>query len=185
MRNNDRCVAGNIKNDEELQARFKKKFDSLNLGRRVECGIYSPHLSKLIKGVVRNKTLCYVCEADFLGLDKNETCDTYVITKCFWAEEKGAFSALMFMSECDKSGNQFTDERTEVVFNDERISLKPDTNIFNMYEMRFELRNHPQISAFMDSFVMTDFEVRECYRNYEAERLNRLNMINTKGGKGR
>ena len=110
MRNNDRCVVGNIKNDEELQARFKKKFDSLNLGRRVECGLYSPHLGKLIKGVVRNKTLCYVCEADFLGLDKKEKCDTYVITKCFLAEEKGAFSALMFMSECDKSGNQFADE---------------------------------------------------------------------------
>jgi len=172
--------------DEDILARFKEKFDSLNLGRRVECGIYSTPLQRQIKGVVKNRKLCYTCEADFLGLDEKEDgCNTYTITKCYLAEENGTFSALMFKAECDKAGNLFLDERTVVVFNDEKISLKPDTNIFNVYEMRFELRNHPEISDFMDSFVMTDFNVRDCYRNYEAEKLNRLNMLSVKEEKGR
>lgn len=185
MKMNNRRVADKINNNEEIEARFKKKFDSLNLGRRVECGIYGPSLSNKIKGIVKDKTLCYVCEADFLGLDRKEECDTYTITKCFLAEEKGSFSSLMFIAACDKAGAQFMGERTEVIFKEEHISLKPNTNIFNMYEMRFELRNHAQISNFMDSFVMTDFEVRECYQQYESERLNGVNMMNLTSQKDR
>ena len=172
--------------DEEILARFKEKFDSLHLGRRVECGIHSTPLQRQIKGIVKNKKLCYVCEADFLGLDEKEDgVKTYTITKCYLAEENNAFSALMFKAESDKAGNLFLDERTVVVFNDEEISLKPDTNIFNVYEMRFELRNHPEISDFMDSFVMTNFEVRDCYQKYEAEKLGQLNIMNMKSDKAR
>lgn len=185
MKVNNRRVADKINNDEEIEARFKKKFDSLNLGRRVECGIYGPHFCKGIKGIVKDKTLCYVCEADFLGFDRKEKCETYTITKCFLAEEKGAFSSLMFMFECDKTGAQFTGERTKVVFGGDCVSLAPNANAFNMYEMRFELRNHPQIAAFMDNFVMVDFDVRESYQRYESERLSRLNMMNTQSQKGR
>ena len=185
MRTNNRCAAEKIRNDEEIKERFAKQFDSFNLGRRVECGIYGPSLSKKIKGIVKDKTLCYVCEADFLGFERKETCETYTITRCFLAEEKGAFSNLMFMFECDKMGAQFIEDRTAVVFENERISLKPNTNIFNMYEMRFELRNHPDISAFMDDFVMTDFNVRDCYRQYESEQLSRLNMAKAHAQKGR
>lgn len=183
---NRRRIVKEIKENEKLEARFKEAFDSLNLGRRVECGIYSTPLQKQIKGIVKNKKLCYVCEADFLGLDEKEDgVKTYTITKCYLAEENNAFSALMFKAESDKAGNLFLDERTVVVFNDEHILLKPDANIFNMYEMRFELRNHPQISDFMDSFVMTDFNVRECYQKYESERLSQMNTVNAHAQKGR
>ena len=186
MKTKERRIVKEIKENEKLEARFKEAFDSLNLGRRVECGIYSTPLQKQIKGIVKNKKLCYVCEADFLGLDEKEDgVKTYTITKCYLAEENNAFSALIFKAESDRAGNLFLDERTVVVFNDEEISLRPDANIFNMYEMRFELRNHPEISDFMDSFVMTNFEVRDCYQKYEAEKLGQLNIMNAKSDKTR
>ena len=175
-----RAIAENIRKEEVVQ-RFKKKFNSLNLGRRVECGIHSAPLEKNIKRVVKNNKLCYVGEADFLGLDEKEDgVKTYTITKCYLAEEDGAFSALMFKAESDKAWNLFLDERTVVVFGDECVSLRSNADIFDVNEMRFELRNNAKIAEFMDCFVLSNRQMHEDYREYEEKQLNTASVVSQK-----
>ena len=153
--------------DEKLLQGFKKKFKSLNLGRRVECGIHLPWLNKPVRSIKKNGKQYHVCEADFLGVEQ----DVYAITKCFLAERKGTFSALMFVVKADRVGNQFVNDRTEVVFDDEKILLKNNPNIFDVNELRFEVRNYPHISDFMDSFILINPQMREDYKKYEVKKL--------------
>ena len=179
------CVVNENVNDEEMLKRFKKKFDSMKLGRRVECGIHLPDNQEPLKTVLKNKKIYYVWQAEFLGLDKKEGGDTYTITRAFAAERKGKFSCLLFMSEADKKGPIFTDERTKVVLDGEEVFVKSNANIFDMLEMRYELRNNHKTAEFIDNFVMTDPKERKQYQKYEAERQVYECMANAFGQKNR
>lgn len=175
-----RVVKERVDNEEILQC-FRQKFKSLNLGRRVECGIHLPWLNKPVRSIKKNGKQYHVCEADFLGVEQ----DVYAITKCFLAERKGTFSALMFVVKADRVGALFANDRTEVVLDDEKILLKDNPNIFDVNEMRFEMRNYPKISDFMDSFILTNVRMREDYKKYEISKLNNTCTVSKKLSAGR
>ena len=157
-------------NDKEVITRLNEKFDLLQLGRRFSCGMNNES-TKPMKTVLKNNKLYHIAEAYFLGLDKTNTCDTYTITRCFIAERNGKFATLMFMTKSDKIGLMIGNDQTEAVFNHKHYTLPPNIDIFNIYEMRFELRKNQKISNFIDNFIITSNDEREQYRQFEAERL--------------
>ena len=57
-----------------------------------------------------------------------------------------------------------------VLFGGKEYKLDSGTNISDINQVRYQLRNYKEISYFLDKFVIVSEEEREAYRKYEAER---------------
>ena len=67
----------------------------------------------------------------------------------------------------------------EVSFDGKTYRLDSDTDISDINQVRYQLRNNKEVSYFLDKFVIVSEKEREVYRKYEAERHKeeRLNEL--------
>jgi len=155
--------------DKVLQKAFDKKFNSLNLGRRMTW------FDEPIKTIKRGDEIYHVSEASFFSVKSNkESSDVYKHAHVFLIEKNGQFSKVLFTSEAKpflKGWNK--KEHVEVAMNGKHISLPLTTDIFDVYDLRYRLRDNREARHFMNDFVILGQAMRKHYKLYEQQQLYR------------
>lgn len=168
--------------NQELRKTFNKKFCSLKLGRRVECGNHLWWLTEPIKTVQKGKDVYHVSNAPFFSTEQGaKVGETTVHTLCFLVKNKEKFSNLLITHKADHlpGTNVFANDRIEVIFNKRHIPLPKTTDIFDKYDLRFQLRNDKEARQFFDDFVIVSEIDRKHYKLYEAQQLYHQKRANT------
>lgn len=158
-------------NDENLRKVFNKKFDSLNLGRRIECGIHAPWLREPIVTVQKGKETYHVCDASFFSVEGDGEEKKYSDARVFLVENNGNFEKMVFTSQAVQFFQDWhKKEHVEAEFNGEHIVLPSFTILSDVYDLRFQVRNNKKAKQFMDDFIIVDEDQRKHYKLYEIKR---------------
>lgn len=158
--------------NQELRKNFNKKFNSLNLGRMIECGIHLPWLKEPIKTVQKGKDVYHVSDASFFSVEETDEGKIYSHTHAFLAENNGRFQQILFTSTAVPFLEDWhKKEHVEAKLGDEHIVLPNTTDLFDVYDLRFHLRNNKQAKQFMDDFVIVGSLERKRYKLYEIKKL--------------
>ena len=164
--------------DENLRDAFSKKFCSLGLGIRVECGqrISWLQCKDPIRKIEKGGDVYHVSDAHFFSTE-NE--NTVVHTHCFLVENNGHFSSVLFEDRAERTfGSNYGDSRVEFISGDTKISLKNNTDIFDVYDLRFQLRGNKEAKQFMDDFVIVGDMDRKRYKIYAMRQFYRNGKMN-------
>ena len=157
--------------DEALKKVFNKKFMSLGLGRRVESGMHLSWLKEPIKTIKKGKEIYHVSDASFFANEpgNNQTYETFTRTHAFLIENKGKFTQILFVDQADKFGSKFINDRSKAVIEQTDIPLNPSTDIYDIYNLRFQLKDNKQAKLLIDDFILTGNNKRKHYKLYEIK----------------
>jgi len=158
--------------DKELRYTFDKKFDSLNLGRRLTSQSPLWWERMPIRAIQKGKEIYHVCGAEFFSLEEKDNKAIYTDTHAFLIEKDGRFSKVLFTSQGTPFLNGWQKkDQVEVVLDDKRFALPNTTNIHNIYDLRYCLRNNKEAKKLMDDFIIVSHTERRYYKIYEAKKF--------------
>lgn len=151
-----------------LKNAFDNKFEELNLGRRMVW------FDEPIKTIKKGSETFHVSNASFFSATSDKKSKAYTHTHVFLVEKDGKFSEMLFMSVATPflEGWQ-KKQKIEAVLNNEHTSLPTTVDIFDVYDLRFHLRNNKKAKQFMDDFILVSQEARKHYKLYEKQQVYR------------
>ncbi len=165
--------------NKELEKAFDKKFISLKLGRRVECGMHLYWLKEPIQTIQKGKDTYYVSDATFFSTEQSQKLgEDFTQTHAFLVKKDKNFSSVYIISRATHAGALFKDQRSEFVIDGETIPLNDKTDIYDLYDVRFQLRNNKKARQFFDDFLIVDSVMRKHYKLYETQHLYREKRTN-------
>ncbi len=160
--------------DQALEDAFNKKFASLKLGRRVECGFHLYWLKEPIKTIKIDNQIYHISDATFFSFKEDKKLDSTIShTHAFLVEKNSKFSLIQIVSKAKQAGALYRDVMTSFIIDGKEIPLKKDSDIYDMYDLRFQLKDHKEAKQFLDDFVLVGPQKCQRYKLYETQQLYR------------
>lgn len=162
-------VSKNIDNP-KLKEAFDTKFNSLDFGRRVCTAEWADSaISEIQKGAQKY----HVRNAFFLSMQPD---DQLTDTNCYLIEHDGEFAPISITAYIKQSNGLFISDKVEFCCEHGKFALNQNTDIFNIYDVRFQLRGNEEAKKLIDDFLLPDKADRDYYRTYQSKRIYRENQ---------
>lgn len=153
--------------DPALRETFDAKFDTMDFGRRIRTDEWlKPAIVELQKGAQTyhvGNALFFAASSDGQMTDTN----------CFLIENDGQFTPIAITAYASRAGQLIVSNKVELASSQGTFTLNENTDIFNMYDIRFQLRHNAPAKKLIDDFLLPDKADRDYYRIYQASRIYR------------
>lgn len=158
--------------DEKLKEAFDRKFYAMDFGRRMEHGRYLFGKYDPIRTVQKGDDIYHVCSTTFFGTKRDQILgEIYIHTYATLVEKDGQFSLIYTTAQRQHSGTKFVDMSAEFVYGDKIVQLKKNTDVYDMDDVRFQLRHHKKAKQVIDDFVIVTSAQRNDYRLYKIDKV--------------